>query len=995
MPALSKRFRTVSGSRLALALVVMTLIAGGFPARAQSPIAYPPIKLIHLYEHTCPAGVDPLAGSLTDAANACPSATSSVNFTLTSQDPSFAPQTHPTDSLGATEWHEISSGFPYAIQQAVPAGYGNPVVRCQMGQNVQTGANYVEITFDAPGGRLDIGTGDLSLTYFMDNSCYWFDIPAGQTGPGSEAAQQVEDAVSDGGVPADTPTSTPIHPKVTDEVPQVDVAVSDGGVPTSTPTTTPTPTPLLATESGSEGVPQAQSAQPNANEGDAAASPQVQAAEAGGTRLDIRAWECPFHYDAAVATVDELLANCTRPHRDANFIINGDPTTQQYTGDIGATSYQNVPFGTVTIQQLAYGSFDPVRVFCYTQPFTASHGPLQASQEIGFTEEPGDTFSVSITVDPGDAIDCIWFDSWLTEDEYGSVLLHKYVCPDGTNTAGFDMDLLLHACPEPQQAYFQFGPNTGNETDANGYLGFINFSPGSYLLRETEPLGYVPARIFCRSYNADDWNHIVDPWVEQPITNTTGITVQLQAHWETECTWFDIKGVNYGYLDIAARSCPLTFAPTATTPRLTYAQQCQNGITGAMFDISSFPDFALSVTSADGYATFQEHIPARGMTISYSSPQAYALVAVFCGDAPFIGIGAIPTNWQSFSNGFVQYEVPIDYQIVCEYYFQPIAIVDTGVASPEAGVTAADEDTSASTGDESANAEASPAAAATTEESTAGAGSDNGTPQSGTGGQSGGPSANQGSSAGVPEPSQPSENANAPATLALVAYSCPPGYDLYSADMAPSGDCPDPAIGIDFTMTGPAGSAHQATSNAGGELSLTDLPPGSYVLRAALPPEIESAFIANCVSDLRDLSSESPFIPIAYAGPDGQIGITLLPGEALACSWYDIPAAQGVTVTGQLFTCPGTTVIKTQCAPGTGPATLTFEPAPGQSGAPFDLLLGDDGSAQATALAGTYALTGIPIDACLVESDGFDSSGQLVLEEGAAVEVRVYTCGGS
>ena len=124
-----------------------------------------------------------------------------------------------------------------------------------MGQNVQTGANYVEITFDAPGGRLDIGTGDLSLTYFMDNSCYWFDIPAGQTGPGSEAAQQVEVAVSDGGVPADTPTSTPIHPKVTDEVPQVDVAVSDGGVPTSTPTTTPTPTPLLATESEAKATP--------------------------------------------------------------------------------------------------------------------------------------------------------------------------------------------------------------------------------------------------------------------------------------------------------------------------------------------------------------------------------------------------------------------------------------------------------------------------------------------------------------------------------------------------------------------------------------------------------------------------------------------------------------------------------------------------------------------------------------------------------------------
>jgi hypothetical protein len=948
MPASMKRFRAVSGSRLVLALVILTLTAVGFPASAQSPVAYPPIKLIHLYEHTCPVGVDPRAGGLIDAANACPPMFSNVNFTLTSQDQSFAPQTHPTDSLGATEWHEVPSGFPYAIQQTIPAGYGTPVVRCQFGQNIQTGVNAVEMIFDAPGGRVDIGTADLSLTYFMDNSCYWFDMPAGQTGPGGEAAQGVEEAVSDGGVP----------------------------------TSTPTPTPLSATASGSE------------NEADAAASPQVQAAVTGGTRLDIRAWQCPFHYDAAIATVDELLANCTRPHRDANFIINGDPATQQYTGDIGATSYQNVQIGPVTIQQLAYGSFDPVRVFCYTQPFTAPHGPLQASQEIGFIEEPGDTFSVSIEVAPGDAIDCIWFDRWLTEDEYGSVLLHKYVCPDGTNTAGFDMDLLLHACPEPQVSYFQFGPSTGNTTDANGYLGFINFSPGPYLLRETEPLGYVPARIFCRSYNADDWNHIVDPWVEQSITNTTGINVELQAHWETECNWFDVKGVNYGYLDITARSCPITFAPTATTPRLTYAQQCQNGVTGAMFDISSFPDFDLSVTSADGYATFQEHIPARGMTISYSGPQAYSLMTVFCGDAPFIGIGAIPTNWKAFSNGFVQYDVPVDYQIVCEYYLRPIAIVDTGVASPAADASTADEDTSASTGDEAAEAAASPAAVIT-EESTTGSGDGNGTTQTGTDEQNDGAGSGQGSPSEATEPTPPPADANASANLSIVVFTCPSGYDLYAEDAVPSGDCPDPAIGIDFMVTSPDGTAQQATSNAGGELAWSGLAPGDSLLQAALPPGTERAFIADCTSTQRALTEDNPLTPFAFASPDGRIGITLLPGEALACTWYVIPGSQGGTVTGQLFTCPGVTVIKTQCAPGTGPATLTFEPAPGETAAPFDLQFGDDGSAQATVPAGTYILTSIPIDACLVESDGFDASGQLVLEEGAPSDVRVYTCGGS
>jgi hypothetical protein len=914
---------------------MLMLILGALPAHAQSPVAQPAIKLIHLYEHTCPAGIDPRAGTLDEATAACPQSIPSVSFTLTSQDPSFAPQTHTTNSSSDTEWQEIPSGIPYSIQQAMPQGYANPVVRCLLGQSLTPGVGTTELTFETVQGRLDIGTSDLSLTYFLESSCYWFDIP---TAPLDTAASQAQEAVQS-------------------------EAFSDA-------TATPAQQGALGQETQAV----------------IEASPEVIAAQTGGTRLDIRAWQCPFHYDAAVATVEELLANCNRPHRDANFIINGDSATQQFTGDIGATSYQNVPFGTVTIQQLAYGSLDPARVFCYTQPFTASHGPLQASQEIAFTEEPGDTFSVSIDVAPGDAIDCIWFDSWITEDEYGTVLLHKYVCPDGTSTAGLDMDLLLHACPEPQVAYFQLGPSTGNETDASGYLGFTNFTPGSYLLRETEPLGYVPARIFCRSYNADDWNHIVDPWVEQSITNATAITVQLQAHWETECTWFDIKGVNYGYLDIAARSCALTFAPTATTPRLTYAQQCQGGITGATFDISSFPDFELSVTSADGYAAFQEHIPARGMTISSSGPQAYSVINVFCGDAPFIGIGAIPTSWTAFSDGFVQYDVPVDYQVVCEFYFRPIAIAAGAEASPVAVTSAPDVEASPATeGSGSAATQASPEAVPS-EGSAGGTGAQSS--------QSSGASGNQSPSDGTVGASQAPVDANAPANLSIVAFTCPSGYDLYAEDAVPSGDCPDPAIGIDFTVIGPARDAQPATSNAGGELAWTGIAPGDSLLQAALPPEIDRAFIADCVSDQRTFPGDDPLYPFAYVGPQGQIGITLLPGESLACTWYDIPVIQGATVTAQLFTCPGATVIKTQCTPGTGPVTLTFEPAPGESGSSFDLPIGDDGSGQAAVQVGLYALTGIPIDACLVESDAFDASGQLTVSENATIEIRVYTCGG-
>jgi hypothetical protein len=242
--------------------------------------------------------------------------------------------------------------------------------------------------------------------------------------------------------------------------------------------------------------------------------------------------------------------------------------------------------------------------------------------------------------------------------------------------------------------------------------------------------------------------------------------------------------------------------------------------------------------------------------------------------------------------------------------------------------------------------------------------------------------------------SQAPVDANAPANLSIVAFTCPSGYDLYAEDAVPSGDCPDPAIGIDFTVIGPAGDAQPATSNAGGELAWTGIAPGDSLLQAALPPEIDRAFIADCASTQRAFTDDSPFYPFAYVGPEGQIGITLLPGEALACTWYVIPVGQDGTVTGRLFTCPGSTVIKTQCVPGTGAVTLTFEPAPGESAAAFDLQLGDDGTGQSTAQSAIYILTGTPIDACLVESNAFDASGQLIVDQDAAIEIRVYTCGG-
>ena len=61
---------------------------------------------------------------------------------------------------------------------------------------------------------------------------------------------------------------------------------------------------------------------------------------------------------------------------------------------------------------------------------------IDASKEIPFTAEPDDTFSVTLNVAPGDAVDCIWFDAWMTESDLGTrAASTNIVCPDGYNTA--------------------------------------------------------------------------------------------------------------------------------------------------------------------------------------------------------------------------------------------------------------------------------------------------------------------------------------------------------------------------------------------------------------------------------------------------------------------------------------------------------------------------------------------------------------------------------
>jgi hypothetical protein len=136
-----------------------------------------------------------------------------------------------------------------------------------------------------------------------------------------------------------------------------------------------------------------------------------------------------------------------------------------------------------------------------------------------------------------------------------------------------------------------------------------------------------------------------------------------------------------------------------------------------------------------------------------------------------------------------------------------------------------------------------------------------------------------------------------PAALTITVRTCPAGYDPLAANAAFETDCREPAgdtvFGLQLAGTqarGPsAGSGTSGDAPQESTLGFTGLMPGRYTVTAAAPPEIGAAFVGRCTSDKRSFE-DYPFVPFAVANAEGSVVLTLVPGETLACDWYQIAA---------------------------------------------------------------------------------------------------------
>ncbi len=237
--------------------------------------------------------------------------------------------------------------------------------------------------------------------------------------------------------------------------------------------------------------------------------------------------------------------------------------------------------------------------------------------------------------------------------------------------------------------------------------------------------------------------------------------------------------------------------------------------------------------------------------------------------------------------------------------------------------------------------------------------------------------------------------APAPATIGIVKYTCAAGFQgAVFADFVDNCET-DAALtnNVTFRLSGQIADRH-VTGDGGqkGQTRFTDLAAGTYTLREEQPFEAMTAY-AFCGPD--------PDAP-ALKAVGATIGLTLAAGDAITCTWFNVP--------DDLSTTTGAIVVHKQvCDASSYPAGFDWygKCAAQAGGAQFSLALfeggrfapkstgtvDDNGLLRFSRLQpGTYQLKEIGSTWCHAESDSVNARGDVVVRAGFRANVWIFNC---
>jgi hypothetical protein len=156
--------------------VVLIMLLGLLPAFQPPAAEAQDTATYNLTKYDCEPGYDPGTGDAGAAFANCVTPAGGVPFTLTSGDANYGGGTQQTDGGGYTGWSGIPLGSGYSISESIPSGYGAPWVYCEVSGNPSNSGDVQTSFFQAPGGTMDVGYTDPSLTAYTQANCTWFNI---------------------------------------------------------------------------------------------------------------------------------------------------------------------------------------------------------------------------------------------------------------------------------------------------------------------------------------------------------------------------------------------------------------------------------------------------------------------------------------------------------------------------------------------------------------------------------------------------------------------------------------------------------------------------------------------------------------------------------------------------------------------------------------------------------------------------------------------------
>jgi LPXTG-site transpeptidase (sortase) family protein len=225
-------------------------------------------------------------------------------------------------------------------------------------------------------------------------------------------------------------------------------------------------------------------------------------------------------------------------------------------------------------------------------------------------------------------------------------------------------------------------------------------------------------------------------------------------------------------------------------------------------------------------------------------------------------------------------------------------------------------------------------------------------------------------------------------SIQINKYTCPTGYDLHASGANPYADCTDGANGIEFLLDG---ASSQVTGQVlFGAVRWEGLSTSTYTVTEDVPLDIGFVFVMSCEGNSIPMIQGFPL----STGPS--LDIPLQSGDHIVCSWYNVPAPEGGTVTVIKYACVGEVFVSVDDC-------QIFEDGQGFALSHFNGSTWEEVAFGTTNAQGVLSFTGLAeglyqvdeIDGtwCHAVADSTNADGYLVVGIGQETTLQVYNCG--